>query len=945
MGARVEIFPPWFSLAKTPPEYDDPAVVQLNTHPLLSAHPSFNDRSLRTQLQRCGFEDEHLSADFQLGDRTIPLFAFAHRPFDTRTACITATSPAEDRDAFLKTSRDAGAPLAFIGTGQRWSVWQITTATPVEWWSADRGNLEAFFAEYRNRLDPRSIFRAKTATRDQAQQLSFVDAGLLEMVEAECGDQVCGLIERMILTTREKLHLPALKQLEEMEAQMLVQANFWLLAARLLQDKQVQGFKTLDLKDLDNVFNRVGKHYGSRMRHDLTARRRKALTAAASILNAHGSLRLVSTETLGRVYENVLITKETRKALGTHSTPTWLVDYMVQRLAPWIEELPESRRCVYEPGCGHAPFLVALLRQFSGMNPCLAMTDADRHAWLQARLVGAETDDFAREVARLSLTLADIPNPNGWELDEGNMFSGGNLESRIRNAGIIISNPPFETRSSEGDELFHLGQAAELLRRINLHAQPGTLLAYIMPQTILDSKKATALRRDLLNRFEWLEILRLPDKVFDKADVETAVIIGRRLHDDKRAIAPVRIKHVWDDKLSQFIKSGTPTIDQQTEASVMQADPLQSMLVPDLEEVWNHCAQFGKLKAQASAGQGFIYKSESDPSYPHGMPKRVEKKQAGYRQGFYDLKDTGMSHQLPRLSWLLFDPKAIDRTVAGCDVGNPQVVMNHARVSRGPWRNIAYMDEKGHPARGRFLVVRPNSNAPVPLHPICLWAILNSPLANAFTKSYSSKRDILSGIIEQLPLPEISDVEQANLGKLARSYIEMASKAGLPSQREKKKHPQHNQIIGGLLPGLDLETSDQADDEERLKHLHWKLDAAVLALYKIPPQLERQLLDFFTFHKRVGVPFHQTEYYPAGFQGAHTLAELLSITADWETNNTRRLELIDREYDDKLRKAEAAELERLQHLAMLRRRLVAPFPLAEQDAEIERLKREGKWSE
>lgn len=883
--------------------------------------------------------------DFRLGNKTIPLFAFSHRPFDTRTACITATSTADDQDSFLQASRDAGAPLAFIGSGKRWSVWQNSHAASSKLWAADSGSLDEFFAKYRSQLDPRSIFRAKAASQDPSQQLSFVDAGLLEMVEGESGRQLCRLIERMILATREKLLLPELKQMEEMNAQWLVQANFWLLAARLLKDKQVQGFKTLDLKDLENVFSRVGKHYGSGIPHDLSPLRRQALAAAASILDAHGSLRLVSTETLAGVHENVLITKETRKALGTHSTPSWLVDYMIQRLVPWIEQLPESRRSVYEPGCGHAPFLVALLRHFSGMKPCVTMSDADRHKWLQARLVGAEIDNFAREIARLSLTLADIPNPNGWELDEGDMFSSGKLESHIRDAGIIISNPPFETRTSQGDELFHVGQAAELLRRINLHAQPGTLLAYIMPQTILDSKKATALRRELLNRFEWLEILRLPDKVFDKADVETAVIIGRRLQDGKQTTTPIQINHVWDSSLSGFIKSRSATIHQQSHASVMLETPSSSMLFPDLSEVWEHCSQLGKLEAQASAGQGFIYKSESDPTYPHGMPKRVNARQAGYRQGFYDLKETGMSHQAPRLTWLLFDPSAIDRTVAGCDVGNPQVVMNHARVTRGPWRNIGYIDEKGYPTRGRFLVVRPDPDALVPLKPICLWAILNSPLANAFTKSYSSKRDILSGTIEQLPLPKISDTQQVELERLAKSYIEMATKSELPSQTEKKKRSKQGQSIDEL-PGFGSKIPDQIDHENHLKYLHWKLDAAVLALYKLPPQLERKLLDFFTGYQRVGVPFLQTEYYPSRFQGANTLAELLTLTADWDTINERRLELIDREYDDgKLQKDEAAELDRLQNLATLRRRLVAPYPVTELDPVIEQLKREGKWSE
>lgn len=884
--------------------------------------------------------------DFRLGNKTIPLFAFSHRPFDTRTACITATSTADDQDSFLQASRDAGAPLAFIGSGKRWNVWQNSHATPSKLWATDSGSLDEFFAKYRSQLDPRSIFRAKAAPQDPSQQLSFVDAGLLEMVESESGRQLCRLIERMILATREKLLLPELKQMEEINAQWLVQANFWLLAARLLQDKQVQGFKTLDLKDLENVFSRVRKHYGSRIEHDLSPLRRQALAAAASILDAHGSLRLVSTETLAGVHENVLITKETRKALGTHSTPSWLVDYMVQRLVPWIEQLPESRRSVYEPGCGHAPFLVALLRHFSGMKPCVTMSDADRHKWLQARLVGAEIDDFAREIARLSLTLADIPNPNGWELDEGSMFTSGKLESRIQNAGIIISNPPFETRTSQGDELFHVGQAAELLRRINLHAQPGTLLAFIMPQTILSSKKATNLRRELLSRFEWLEILRLPGKVFDKANIEIVVVIGRRLPDGKQATLPVQIKHVWNDSLTNFITTGASTIDQQCNAITMLEAASSSMLLPDLADLWSHCAQFGNLSAQASIGQGFIFRSFKDPKYPAGFSKTVTTKQQGYELGFFNMRDNVCSHLLPPLTLMLRDKRAIRRPVAGYAAGMSQVVMNHSPVDQGPWRNIAYLDEKGYPTRGRFLVVRPNLDDLDSLKPICLWAILNSPLANAFTKSYSNKRDILSGTIEQLPVPKMSEAQQAELEKLAQSYIDFATETGLASIREQKRQSKLGQGTEGLLPGLGLKTPDQTGTEDRLKNLHWKLDAAVLALYDLPNQLERRLLDFFSGHERVGVPFQQTEYYPAGFQGADTLAELLSLTADWDTINERRLELIDREYDnDKLLRSEAAELDRLQNLATLRRRLVAPYPLAEIDPVIERLKREGKWSE
>ncbi len=680
------------------------------------------------------------------------------------------------------------------------------------------------------------------------------------------------------------------------------------------------------------------------MGHALNQRRRKALALAAAELARQGSLRLVSTETLARVYENVLITKETRKALGTHSTPSWLVDYMIHRLSPWIDEQPASRRRVYEPACGHAPFLVGMLRHYCSMKPCVGMEDAQRHEWLKARLAGGEVDDFAREVARLSLTLADIPNPNGWHLDEGNMFATGQLEQRIQNADIIFSNPPFETRESDPGELFHVGQAAELLRRISQNVRPGTLLAYIMPQTILDSKKTAALRRELLTGFEWQEILRLPDKVFEKADVETSILFGRKLGTPKASAIPIRCRHVWDGGIEALHISGKATIEQERSALRMLEEKDASMLTPDLAEVWDYCRSMLKLHAVGSAGQGFIYKSEKDPTFPHGMSKTASGLQKGYKLGFYNLSDLGFTHATPSLTWLLYDSRAIDRTVAGYETGLEQVVMNHAPVSRGPWRNVAYLDLKGHPTRGRFLVVRPNAGGA--LTPLTLWTLLNSPVANAFTKAHSGKRDILSGTLEQLPIPRLDKAGIAAVENAATAYRCAAAKAVLltsKSSRKSRVSRSSNEIPP--LPGMEEHSAPSQEALEELKYLHWRMDAAVLALYQLPPTMERQLLDYFTGHKRVGVPFHQTEYYPAGFKGGDTLAELLAITADWEANNQRRIELIEKEEKHRLNGTEEADLDRLQHLATLRRRLVAPYPMADLDAEIERLKREGKWTE
>ena len=93
------------------------------------------------------------------------------------------------------------------------------------------------------------------------------------------------------------------------------------------------------------------------------------------------------------------------------------MDYIVWQLYDWIREIPENDRHVFEPACGHAPFLLSAMRLLR-----LEMQDrkeAEVHDYLKSHVHGVEIDDFAREIARLSLTLADIPNPNGWDVRDG----------------------------------------------------------------------------------------------------------------------------------------------------------------------------------------------------------------------------------------------------------------------------------------------------------------------------------------------------------------------------------------------------------------------------------------------------------------------------------------------------------------------------------------------
>ena len=585
------------------------------------------------------------------------------------------------------------------------------------WWDFTRGPIERFFTENRQQLQPRAIFRAKTlAQLDPAAQLEFVDFASFRRIEADAGAHLTRLIHEMVAATRDSLGWTA--NLDERKAQWIARANFWLLAGRILHDKKVPGFtRGFDLLEIPDVFGRVRKHYADQSQPDeLPKNRIKALQEAAKIIAANPSLAIVSPETLAHPFENALITRETRKESGTHSTPGWLVEYMLGRLRPWIEELAAVGRCrVFEPASGHAPFLLGAMRTLASLPCCDGLDDKARHTFFKNNLEGCEYDGFAREVARLSLTLADVPNPNGWSLgDETNsdLFFGDRLERGVKNADIVLCNPPFEadkTADNSGDDLARVKKSAEILRRCASAAKPGAVLGFVVPQTMLESHKLMDLRGSLVRDFEWMEICRLPDGIFEKADVETALLMGRRHPSDKSklTVGPTSFRHVLDgDRYRrEFRENSIPTTEQPLPLTRVAPAPAHSLWVPDMLEVWDAMAGMPKFGEVASVGQGFSFRSEKDPIFPKGETQILPKHAKGYAPGFFNADDLPDNHRLPRLFHVNRNSNAILRKRSGYMSGGTRIVMNYAPVRRGPWRNQAFIDSDGHPASSRFLVV------------------------------------------------------------------------------------------------------------------------------------------------------------------------------------------------------------------------------------------------
>lgn len=876
---------------------------------------------LRPYLLGCGYRASQLAVDIEVGEGyRVPLAAFAHSPHDSRSACIAVIDGVSDSEAAVIACRSLGAPLVFAHMPNQWQFWQQGPERPQFLRQITPSELPTFFDEQREKFSPTAIYRAKTWARfDTSYQLDFIDVGLMPLIEEEAGRKLADLVERTVTGTKKRLHWEAVSR---EQGHWLLKSNFWLLAAKILKDKGVATFAALELENVQDVLDCVAQHYGATASVQAGAKpQAEALKESAREISRFSHLGLVSTDALAYLYENALITREVRDALGTYSTPTYLVDYIVGKLRPWIADIPVNQRQAFEPACGHAPFLLAAMQLFSDLHLEGNSSPSRRHQYLRTRLHGCDIDSFALEIARLRLTLADVPNPNGWDLYPADIFEGDSLARGSRAANIILANPTFknfsaaERSQTEPDSVrtAHVNKAAEVLHRIVTNMQTGSVFGVVLPQSLLSSQNATPLRQLLATSFELSEICLLPDKVFT-SDAESVVILGRRLQPGQQNHSSILYRRVHESGIENFKRFYEATFDSHIQTSRFSRVDKWNFYIPDLEEVWEFCRELPRFGSIAEIGQGLQFRSRNDPAFPKGAITESYTPHAGLVGGFAKLRETLQTHELPDITWLNLDPSVIGRPRHGTTTGIPQVLLNYAPISRGPWRLKAFLDKEGHPVTSRFLVLRPR-NKRWPLE--ALWGICNSPFANAYSYAFSSKRDVLAGLMRKMPIPDIDSIDVTPLVKAVKVYLEAI------------RNLEDDRLASDILT--------------KLKMLHWRIDAEVLRLYKLPPHLERQLLDLFSSVERRGVPFEQKEYFPKGCTKLSTLQELLAITADWEQTNERRARLIQKKVKKNILADEKREFDHLQQLADARIQILAPLPIKQLEEMRDDLKRRGIW--
>ena len=290
-----------------------------------------------------------------------------------------------------------------------------------------------------------------------------------------------------------------------MDARLLFQATFRFLAETILIDRGHEAAANWTTGGIDDVLHGIDRYYrlGAIKPSAPDRLRLELLGAALAEASISATLRLATT---AFVYENTFVTSEARAELGTHSTPRQMAEHIVRRKLQLWGNL--DRIQIYEPFTGAGILLVAALRQLRAALP-LEWSDAERHEFLTARLSGDEVDEFACEVAELSLILADYPNHNGWDIRQANLFANRRLRERITPNTYVICNPPFQDFEPD-DRATALGQhdvskPVAILTEV-IAAEPAGI-GFVLPSTFILGERYRRVRALLEQTYRSVEIV------------------------------------------------------------------------------------------------------------------------------------------------------------------------------------------------------------------------------------------------------------------------------------------------------------------------------------------------------------------------------------------------------------------------------------------------------
>ena len=548
--------------------------------------------------------------------------AFGQTPTSYESACIgVARSNGIREQALVNGYRALGAPILLEIDRDEVREWAVSRAAndhiltaryPVD-------QIPSAFAQRAHEWKPDAVLRAKNIGSFRwSKQLSMF-SGLLPELESQIQNQLDPLLRDTLSATR-AAYLDSTGRAPSPEP--LFKLVFWILTAKVFHDRKVARFTGLT-PDPDVLLAAVARHYGEDAPRLLN---RQARDIAARHAWDDLDFRNLSVEVLSQIWSKTLVDKETRRRLGIHRTSRTIVRHIIERIP--FSPSGDDRRVVFEPGSGSAAFLIGAMNALR--QNLFGASSAERHKYFVEHLAGLEYDPFGVEISNLALTLADFPNPKGWKMEQRDVFSPGAMTDLLRRSGVVLCNPPFE-KFDQHERLKYqptfLMKPAELLRLVLQDLHPSGVLGFVLPYVAVDGKAYKPIREQLANRFASLELTVLPDRAFQEADAEVALLIAKEPipHD----VCRVTFRRVDDNAGAWERFEYEHEVSTEHSLNCGRESARAGFTIPALHEIWTFLVDNPRLDEVAEIHRGLEWhvrsqfvRTQPAPGYMPGVPPR-----------------------------------------------------------------------------------------------------------------------------------------------------------------------------------------------------------------------------------------------------------------------------------------------------------------------------------
>lgn len=777
-----------------------------------------NAQVLKTSLAHLGYRAADIYQGFRFAAvdqpmrpvREVDVAAFIDGPASYRTAALGVVR-ATTNESVLQTveaTRSLGAPFLVVIESNKASIWTYTASGATQLDSAPASQWQTLLAD-RTKFGPGPIrqLKALQVREDVPTSGLLFDPRTLYGIQASTQLALDDMLAQFLShfdgarNTVGQLSLQA-------HYEVLFPLVFRLLAGKILIDRDDKQVASVDPNDPRQVVTAVETLYSlAPQRLQWTKPRIEQITSAWLTLREGLYVRNVAADDLAFVYENTLITPETRKAFGTHSTPYSAADYVIRSLR-LPEGIAAAQLRVYEPFAGACVFLTAALRRFKEIFP-QSWSVSKMHEHLVSHFVASEIDPFACEIARLALILADYPNHNGWCITREDLFGSDRLATRVSQCDVLLSNPPFEDFDEPiGGRSVH--KPVVLLDAIV--KTPPAFVGVVMPSGFSSHKVYREHIRRICEIYGDVEVMQLPEGVFRHASIGAEILIAQcRRDEDAKCSGPSEETTIRKSVVRRVDWPRFTQTLQTSSSDVTQVNPSTSpglIALRPLRHVWEYLAESPVLGSVAELHRGLEWNSDQREA-------SRSKEGSGFQRGLHRLAESLAQFEVKQTVYLDTRLANLRGGAINYQWSYPKLICNAARTSRGPWRLAAAVDMDGLFVSQQFFGIWVRDSLENPLSLVELCAILNSPLANAFSFVHDEERRFRVEIMRQIPLPQVRISRE--IESLVAEYLSACEGDDGPLFSSRPK---------------------SAED------LLLEIDALVLKAYDLPPRLERELLRF-----------------------------------------------------------------------------------------------------